>query len=346
MNPPAPLPTPGDLLCSVPAVLSSGHVNDPFTALRAKEPAPAPVPDSQLAPHTQRFTRCSASVPLPPPQVHHRPHRPRSADRRRNPSGVRRDPRRSGHHPPRPLRQRPRRDRRQRQSLSRALRLIQALITAAEAEGHSSSAGATGFAPPSHRRRRASPHFTITAQGQTVGFLALQEQDRTEHVATEKELADAKKQSRIRIPRFNSSPMDACVSQGSDLDLPARPGPTGRPETASTTCARWYCGAHSPTPRTTHQDPDQERTESAHSTFPLFIAGQERGQACTTSRRRPSCFIRSKERILLVGPWHPVEFHRTSRGPIGAGEHHPVSRRLMSAATGRRVSAVSVAHSG
>ncbi|MFE0353308.1 hypothetical protein ACFW2K_18125 [Streptomyces nigra] len=42
----------------------------------------------------------------------------------------------------------------------RALRLIQALITAAEAEGHSSSAGATGFAPPSHRRRRASPHFT------------------------------------------------------------------------------------------------------------------------------------------------------------------------------------------
>lgn len=90
----------------------------------------------------------------------------------------------------------------------RALRLIQALITAAEAEGHSCSAGATGFAPPSHRRRRASPHFTITAQGQTVGFLVLQEQDRTEHVATEKELADAKKHSWIRIPRFDYTPSE------------------------------------------------------------------------------------------------------------------------------------------
>ncbi|WDV55512.1 hypothetical protein PV963_36750 [Streptomyces coeruleorubidus] len=90
----------------------------------------------------------------------------------------------------------------------RVLRLIQALITAAEAEGHSCSAGATGFAPPSHRRRRASPHFTITARGQTVGFLVLQEQDRTEHVATEKELADAKKHSWIRIPRFDYTPSE------------------------------------------------------------------------------------------------------------------------------------------
>ncbi|WP_244375531.1 hypothetical protein [Streptomyces ficellus] len=90
----------------------------------------------------------------------------------------------------------------------RALRLVQALIIAAEAAGHSSSAGQTGFAPPSHRRRRASPHFTITAQGQTVGFLVLQEQDRTEHVATEKELAEAKNNSWIRIPRFDYTPSE------------------------------------------------------------------------------------------------------------------------------------------
>lgn len=90
----------------------------------------------------------------------------------------------------------------------RALRLIQALITTAEAEGHTCSAGQTGYAPPSHRRRRANPHFTITAQGQTVGFLVLQEQDRTEHVATEKELAEAKKHSWVRIPRFDYTPSE------------------------------------------------------------------------------------------------------------------------------------------
>ncbi|MFB7548236.1 hypothetical protein [Streptomyces sp. NPDC056154] len=39
-----------------------------------------------------------------------------------------------------------------------------------------------------------------------MGFLVLQEQDRTEHVATEKELAEAKKNSWIRIPRFDYTP--------------------------------------------------------------------------------------------------------------------------------------------
>ncbi|MFJ8697678.1 hypothetical protein [Streptomyces ardesiacus] len=90
----------------------------------------------------------------------------------------------------------------------RALRLIQALITATEDEGHTCSAGQSGFAPPSHRRRRANPHFTITAQDQTVGFLVPQEQDPAEHVATEKELADAKKHSWVRIPRFDYTPSE------------------------------------------------------------------------------------------------------------------------------------------
>ncbi|WP_327268076.1 hypothetical protein OG233_06990 [Streptomyces sp. NBC_01218] len=90
----------------------------------------------------------------------------------------------------------------------RALRLIQALIIATENAGHSSAAGQTGSAPPPHRRRRAFPHFTITAQGQAVEFLVLQEQDRTEHVATEKELAEAEKNSWIRIPRFDYTPSE------------------------------------------------------------------------------------------------------------------------------------------
>ncbi|MFF5392217.1 hypothetical protein ACFY5H_28405 [Streptomyces sp. NPDC013012] len=41
-----------------------------------------------------------------------------------------------------------------------------------------------------------------------MGFLVLQEQDRTEHVATEKELAEAKKNSWIRIPRFDYTPSE------------------------------------------------------------------------------------------------------------------------------------------
>ncbi|MEU9999277.1 hypothetical protein [Streptomyces sp. NPDC050848] len=90
----------------------------------------------------------------------------------------------------------------------RTLRLIQALIIATENAGHSSAAGQTGSAPPPHRRHRSSPHFTITAQGQTVEFLVLQEQDRTEHVATQKELAEAKKKSWIRIPRFDYTPSE------------------------------------------------------------------------------------------------------------------------------------------
>ncbi|WP_326624789.1 MULTISPECIES: hypothetical protein [unclassified Streptomyces] len=41
-----------------------------------------------------------------------------------------------------------------------------------------------------------------------MGFLVLQEQDRTEHVATEKELAAAKKDSWVRIPRFDYTPSE------------------------------------------------------------------------------------------------------------------------------------------
>ncbi|MFC8346478.1 hypothetical protein [Streptomyces sp. NPDC057280] len=88
----------------------------------------------------------------------------------------------------------------------RALRIIQTLITATEALGHKAALGTTQGAPPPHRRRKAPPHFTITAQGESVGFLVLQEQDRSEHVPTDKELADAKKHSWMRIPRFDYTP--------------------------------------------------------------------------------------------------------------------------------------------
>ncbi|WHM36029.1 hypothetical protein [Streptomyces sp. BPTC-684] len=85
----------------------------------------------------------------------------------------------------------------------RALRIIQALITATETQGHKAALGTTQGAPPPHRRRKAPPHFTVTAQGESVGFLVLQEQDRSEHVPTDKELTDAKKYSWMRIARFD-----------------------------------------------------------------------------------------------------------------------------------------------
>ncbi|MFH8788899.1 hypothetical protein [Streptomyces roseoverticillatus] len=91
---------------------------------------------------------------------------------------------------------------------ARALRLVQALITAAQRRGHSSKIGATRGAPLPHRRRSAPSHFTITTKGQECGFLIIQEQDRSEHTPTEKELAEAKKYSWVKIPRFDYTPAD------------------------------------------------------------------------------------------------------------------------------------------
>ncbi|MFF7235763.1 hypothetical protein [Streptomyces collinus] len=67
----------------------------------------------------------------------------------------------------------------------RALRIVQTLIAATTAQGHKASLGTTQGAPPPHRRRKAPPHFSITAHGESVGFLVLQEQDRNEHVPTD-----------------------------------------------------------------------------------------------------------------------------------------------------------------
>jgi hypothetical protein len=41
-----------------------------------------------------------------------------------------------------------------------------------------------------------------------VDFLVVQEQDRAEHIATEKELAEAKKYSWVKIPRFDYTPSE------------------------------------------------------------------------------------------------------------------------------------------
>ncbi|MEU4360176.1 hypothetical protein [Streptomyces virginiae] len=90
----------------------------------------------------------------------------------------------------------------------RALRIVHALLTAVERNGHTCAAGTVGATTPPHRRLPAHPHFTIKAQGQTVEFQVLQEKDRSEHIATDKELAEAKKSSWIRIPRYDYTPSE------------------------------------------------------------------------------------------------------------------------------------------
>ncbi|MEV7441289.1 hypothetical protein AB0O22_09065 [Streptomyces sp. NPDC091204] len=99
----------------------------------------------------------------------------------------------------------------------RAFRLIHALLTATQKLGYTSTFGTAESAPAPHRRRNGPPHFTITAHGQRCDFLILQEQDRTEHIPTKKELADAEKNSWVRIPRYDTSPAERlriCVSGG------------------------------------------------------------------------------------------------------------------------------------
>ncbi|MET9696984.1 hypothetical protein ABZY31_08665 [Streptomyces sp. NPDC006529] len=100
----------------------------------------------------------------------------------------------------------------------RAFRLIHALLTATQKLGYVSAFGTAESAPAPHRRRNGSPHFTITAQGQRCDFLILQEQDRTDHIPTKKELSDAEKHSWVRIPRYDYSPAERlrmCISGGS-----------------------------------------------------------------------------------------------------------------------------------
>ncbi|MFE6165329.1 hypothetical protein ACFQ7F_41215 [Streptomyces sp. NPDC056486] len=89
---------------------------------------------------------------------------------------------------------------------NRALRLIQALVTAAESKGHTTALGPTPDAPPPRHRRQAAPHFTITAQAESIDVLVLQEQNHSKHIPTDTERADAEKHTWMRIPRFDYTP--------------------------------------------------------------------------------------------------------------------------------------------
>lgn len=89
---------------------------------------------------------------------------------------------------------------------NRALRLIQALVTAAESKGHTTALGPTPDTPPPRHRRQAAPHFTITAQAESIDVLVLQEHDHSKHIPTDTERADAQKHTWMRIPRYDYTP--------------------------------------------------------------------------------------------------------------------------------------------
>ncbi|AJE81761.1 hypothetical protein SLNWT_1385 [Streptomyces albus] len=89
---------------------------------------------------------------------------------------------------------------------NRALRLIQALVTDAESKGHTTALGPTPDTPPPRHRRQAAPHFTITAQVESIDVLVLQEHDHSKHIPTDKERAHAEKHTWMRIPRYDYTP--------------------------------------------------------------------------------------------------------------------------------------------
>lgn len=88
----------------------------------------------------------------------------------------------------------------------RALRIVHALLTAVERNGHTCAAGTVGAGPRHNRRLPHDPHFTIKAQGETVEFRVVQEKDRSEHVPTDEELEEAKRYSWVMIPRYDYTP--------------------------------------------------------------------------------------------------------------------------------------------
>ncbi len=140
------------------------------------------------------------------------------------------------------------------------LRPIQALITAAEASGHSSSAGQTGSAPPPHRLRRASAHFSITAQGRPRSPSSFR--NRTElHTLP---------------PRRNSSRRRRTPGSGSPASTTPRSNASASPSAAAGRTGR----ANGATPPNASSRSSSPRSGRGHASG--------RGRRTQTSRRNPT----------------------------------------------------------
>lgn len=91
------------------------------------------------------------------------------------------------------------------------------------------------------------------------------------------------------------------------------------------------CGTARPTrqPRTTHQDPDQARANSAsQQTIPPFAAGQKRRQASTTSRPRTYRHSALHHEIPGILPFPPSQEAPDQRGNPSDGSSERASRCL------------------
>jgi hypothetical protein len=88
---------------------------------------------------------------------------------------------------------------------TRALRLLQALAAAATAQGYRVTAAASAKDP--HRlAERAPAHLRFHVRGHDIGLHVIQQDDRTDHLATAKELAEQQRNSWYRIPKYDYAP--------------------------------------------------------------------------------------------------------------------------------------------
>lgn len=88
---------------------------------------------------------------------------------------------------------------------TRALRLLQALVTAVTARGHTVSAGTERTDHYGPRERRPI-HLRFHVHGHDIGLRVTQVNDRTDHLPTPKELADQQRYSWTRIPKYDYAP--------------------------------------------------------------------------------------------------------------------------------------------
>ncbi|MGH3326779.1 MAG: hypothetical protein ACRDPT_03100 [Streptomycetales bacterium] len=90
--------------------------------------------------------------------------------------------------------------------MTSSVRLVQALAVEAERRGFRVRVADERTERYRSRRAGQDPHLLIDAEGHECGIRFAQLSDRSEHVPTAKELADAERYSWVRIPKYDYTP--------------------------------------------------------------------------------------------------------------------------------------------